>query len=162
VACALMAIDATCEILSATNKIRKVSVKDFFTGVRKTVLKKNEVLQSISISLNQKGKTFSGFVKIGTRLSMECSVVSLAYHFVFDKKNKVISAGIAIGASAPTIKFTQTACDYVFGKTLNEIDREMFARKILEYATPISDIRGSAWYRKEVLKNISAHLFDNL
>jgi carbon-monoxide dehydrogenase medium subunit len=93
---------------------------------------------------------------------MECSVVSLAYHFVFDKKNKVISAGIAIGASAPTIKFTQTACDYVFGKTLNEIDREMFARKILEYATPISDIRGSAWYRKEVLKNISAHLFDNL
>ena len=162
VACALMALNATCEILSTTNKIRKVNTKDFFIGVRKTVLKKNEILQSITIPLNQKGKIHSGFIKIGTRLSMECSVISLAYHVVFDNKQKIKSAGFAIGSSAPTIRFTQTASDYIIGKKVDEIDKELLAQKILTYASPISDIRGSAWYRKEVLFNISKNLFENL
>lgn len=162
VACALMALNATCEILSATNKIRKVSIKDFFIGVRKTVLKKNEILQSITIPINEKGKLHSGFIKIGTRLSMECSVVSLAYHFKLDAKQKIKSAGIAIGSSAPTILFTQSACDFIKGKTIDEIDKTQFAQKILSYASPISDIRGSAWYRKEVLFNISKNIFEKL
>ena len=161
IACALMALNATCEILSTTNKIRKINIKDFFIGVRKTVLKKNEILHSIIIPLNENGKIFSGFIKIGTRLSMECSVVSLAYHFIFDSKQKIKSAGISIGSSAPTICFTQTACNYAEGKKVGEIDKEIFAQKILSYASPISDIRGSAWYRKEVLFNISNNIFEN-
>ena len=37
---------------------------------------------------------------------------------------------------------------------------EEFAEKVLEYASPITDIRASAWYRNEVLYNISKAIFE--
>ena len=94
---------------------------------------------------------------------MECSVVSLAYHIQADGNGKIFHAGIAIGASAPTIRFTKSACEFLIGKNFNKIskkDREEFAKKVLSYASPITDIRATAWYRKEVLFNISKAIFE--
>ena len=96
---------------------------------------------------------------------MECSVVSLAYHILTDKTGKIIHSGIAIGASAPTIRFAEQSCDFLIGKNIyriSEAEKKEFAKKILSYASPISDIRATAWYRKEVLFNISKSIFDNL
>ena len=169
-ATALVALEAICEILSTKNEIREVPLKEFMTGVRKTTLKKNEILRSISIPLRffatlrmTKNKNYSDFIKIGTRKSMECAIVSLAYHFLIDDEDKIQYAGIAIGSSAPTIKFTKSACDFLIGKRikeLNEDDITNFANKVIEYATPISDIRGSEWYRKQVLFNISKSILE--
>ncbi len=95
---------------------------------------------------------------------MECSVVSLVYHVQLDKSGKVIKAGVAIGASSPTIRFAESACDFLIGKkfnTISEKEKEEFAKKVLSYANPISDIRATAWYRKEVLFNISKSIFEN-
>ena len=69
-----------------------------------------------------------------------------------------------IGSAAPTIKFVTSACDFVIGKNISSFktsDCESFAKKVMEYASPISDIRGSAQYRKEVLYNISKSIFEN-
>ncbi|CAG0976518.1 MAG: hypothetical protein HND27_01045 [Bacteroidetes bacterium] len=158
--CAAMALQASCEIMNDDKKIRTLSIQDFFIGVRKTALKKNEFLFAINIPKNKKetATLHSGFIKIGTRKSMECSVVSLAFHLQIDKTGKIIDAGIAIGASAPTVKFAQSACQFLIGKKINsfsEKEKEEFANKVLSYASPISDIRATAWYRKEVLFNIS-------
>ncbi|MFC2130693.1 FAD binding domain-containing protein [Bacteroidota bacterium] len=164
IATALVALEAVCEILSTKNEIREVPIREYFTGVRKTVLNKDEVLRSIVIPVSESHKKiFSDFIKIGTRKSMECSIVSLAFHLNLDKDDKILNAGIAIGSSAPTIKFTQSACDFLIGKRLNGFnskDKEDFAGKVLEYASPISDVRGSEWYRKQVLSNISKSIFE--
>lgn len=164
IACALMALDAQCEILSAKGTARVIPIHDFFVDVRKTALRKDEILRSVFVPLNKEGeKNYSDFLKIGTRRSMECSVVSLAYHIQVDD-DKITHAGVAIGSVAPTIKFAKSACDYLIGKNFSSIgsaQSEEFAAKVLEYASPISDIRASAWYRKEVLHNISKSIFNN-
>ena len=165
IACALVALDATCELLSAAGKSREVNIKEFFTGVRTTALKKNEVLYSIAVPTNnKKTKTIcSNFIKIGTRRSMECSVVSLAYHVQINEEGIIIKAGVAIGASAPTVRFAGKACDFITGKKFKAIsqkEKKEFAEKILSYASPITDIRATAWYRKEVLFNISKSIFE--
>ncbi len=164
IACAMVALKAQCEILSTNGTIRVIPIDDFFLGVRKTDLKQDEVLRSITIPLNHENKkTHSGFIKVGTRRSMECAVVSLAYHIQTDQENVITHAGISIGSAAPTIKFTESACDYLLGKKFISIgpsESEAFATKVLEYASPISDIRGSAWYREQVLFNISKSIFD--
>ncbi|PJB15122.1 MAG: hypothetical protein CO118_05115 [Flavobacteriales bacterium CG_4_9_14_3_um_filter_32_8] len=106
----------------------------------------------------------SGFEKVGSRKSMEISIVSLAYHIQMNNDWKIIDAGVTCGAVAPTIPFTSTACEFLIGKnihTISESDKEEFAKRVLEYANPISDIRASDWYRKEVLFNISKTIFDN-
>jgi CO/xanthine dehydrogenase FAD-binding subunit len=94
---------------------------------------------------------------------MECSVVSLAHHLYLDRGGKIVHAGIAIGSVAPTIMFVHSASNFLIGKRISSIresESVEFAKKVLEYANPISDIRASAWYRKEVLYNISKNLFD--
>ncbi len=165
IACALVALEAQCEILGTTGKTRTVPVTDFFMGPRKTVLKSNEVLYSISVPVNNKlsKNILSGFIKVGTRRSMECSVVSIAYHIQTDEHGNIINAGVAIGASAPTIRFAKEACEFLIGKKLKHIshkEKEKFAEKVLSYAAPITDIRATAWYRKEVLFNISKSIFE--
>jgi CO/xanthine dehydrogenase FAD-binding subunit len=162
IACALVALEAQCEIISSKGKVRTIPCSSFFVDVRKTDLKKDEILRSIFIH-SRNEKTYSAFIKIGTRRSMECSVVSLAYHFYLDSDGKIVQAGIAIGSVAPTIMFVHSACDFLIGKKLSSISKseiEEFAKKVLENARPISDIRASAWYRKEVLYNICKSLFD--
>ena len=163
-ACALVALQAVCEILAADGNLRQVPISYFFTGPRKTVLKKKEILRSILIPLiGKKTVLKSGFIKIGTRRSMECSVVSLAYHFHTRPDGTIEHAGIAIGAAAPTIRFTRSACDMLTGKKMGSMTQEEIhdlAGKVLSYAEPISDIRASAWYRKTVLSNITKSLFE--
>ena len=165
VACALVALNAECEILSVNGKLRVVPISGFFVGPRKTVLNKNEVLRSVKIPWNEKSRDISsGFIKIGTRRSMECSVVSFAYHIQVNKKGIVTQAGIAIGAAAPTIRLAEEADFFLKGKNIRAIsqhEKEAFAQIVLQYASPISDIRASAWYRKEVLFNISKSIFEN-
>ena len=165
VACALVALEAQCEIMNAAGNLRIVPITDFFLDVRKIDLKKDEILRSVVVPTTDKAvKTYSDFIKIGTRRSMECSVVSLAYHIQVDEKDQVTKAGIAIGSMAPTIKLVTSACEYLHGKNISSFgssESENFASKVLEYASPISDIRASAWYRKEVLFNISRGIFEN-
>jgi len=163
VSCALVALNAICEIINSEGKIRTISLAEFFTGVKTTVLKKNEILRSIFIPKLEIGiKTLSGFIKIGNRNSMEIALASLAYHIITDKSDLVIHAGVSIGSVAKTIMFTETACDFIMGiniKKLTQSDKEKFADLVLEYADPISDIRASAWYRRQVLENISRNIF---
>lgn len=165
IACAIVALKSTCEALNTTGKTKIIKASDFFIGVRKTALKKNELLYGITIPVNNK-KTkhiHSGFIKVGTRRSMECSVVSLAYHIQYDEKGIILDAGVAIGASAPTIRFAQAACDFIIGKNIKQIndkDKREFAEKILTCASPITDLRATAWYRKEVLFNISKSVLE--
>lgn len=163
VACALVALKAKCEILSSSGKLRSVPIAEFFTGPRKTVLKKQEVLRSIMVPLNSNKHLHSGFVKIGTRQSMECSVVSLAYHIQSNAKQKITGAGVAIGSVAPTIRFAEKATDLLNNKVLTEIKNEEsaeFAEKVMSYASPISDVRASDWYRREVLFNVCKSILE--
>jgi len=161
--CALMALEAVCHILSINGTIRTLVMKDFFVDVRKSGLQKGDVLQRITIPVGNKYQNiYSDFIKIGTRRSMECAVISLAYHIYTDKKDNILQAGVAIGSAAPTIKFAEDGCTFLQGKNYSSINQEQideFTDKVLSYASPISDVRGSAWYRKEVLNNICKTIF---
>lgn len=160
---ALIALKATCCILECDGNKREELLSSFIRGLKKTSLTSREVIKSITVPKNVTNNIKSGFEKIGSRKSMEISIVSLAYHFQFDKDGNIIDAGVACGAVAPTIPFTTSACDLLIGKNIYSIsssDKDEFASKVLEYATPISDIRASDWYRKQVLFNISKTIFD--
>ncbi len=166
IACAFVALEAECDILASDGGVRTIPLEKFITGVRKTVLKKDEILHSVTIKPNQVNTHLhSGFIKVGVRRSMEIAVVSLAYHIQVDDKGIIVKTGAGIGSVAPTIPFVKSACDYLIGKSLTSLtedDSNEFANRVLDYASPISDIRASEWYRKEVLFNISRSIFENL
>ncbi|MCP3931287.1 MAG: hypothetical protein GY705_19550 [Bacteroidetes bacterium] len=160
---ALVALQASCTILNSEGKERNVPLVSFIKGVGMTSLKKNEVLKSICIPKNTFPNIKSGFEKVGTRNSMEISIVSLSYHLQFDNAGIIKKAGVSCGAVAPVIPFASSASTFLLGKKINEIretDKVGFAKRVMESASPISDIRASEWYRKEVLFNISQIIFE--
>ncbi|TSA24429.1 MAG: hypothetical protein D4R67_11785 [Bacteroidetes bacterium] len=161
--CALAALNATCEIIDMDGKIRHETLSGFFRGPGKTSLLKSEVLKGISIPVNQDETLMSGFIKIGKRLAMECSIVSIGYHFQMNATGTVIQAGIAIGAVAPTVVFCTRAAAFVTGKKVNDLTEEeqlQVAGLIRQAASPIDDLRASAWYRSEVLFNSARSIFE--
>ncbi|MBC8315467.1 MAG: FAD binding domain-containing protein [Bacteroidales bacterium] len=161
--CALVALKATCEIMDMEGKIRHEALSGFFRGPGKTSLQKSEVLKSISIPVNQRKTLKSGFIKIGKRSAMECSIVSIGYHFQVEADGKVIQAGIAIGAVAPTVIFCSKAAAFLIKRNVNNLtedDRLKVAELIQQAASPIDDLRASAWYRKEVLFNTARSIFE--
>ena len=164
VSCALVALDAACEILTVNGDVRSVPLVEFFSGVKETVLKKDEVLRSVVVPLDKlDDKVLSGFVKVGTRNSMEIAIVSLAYHILTDEDGIISASGVAVGSVAETVIFTQKACDFIKEKNtlqMTKSDREQFADGVVEYAAPISDMRASEWYRRQVLWNISSNVFN--
>ncbi len=163
VSCALVALQSICYLLSAQGSLRKIPIHEFFTGVRKTAMKPDELLQGIFIPANHASKVHSAFIKVGTRRSMECSVISMAYHIQLDDQEKITDAGLAIGSAAPVIRFPEKAKNFLIGKQwkgFSAADADTFAELVAAYADPISDIRATAWYRLVVLKNISRSIFE--
>jgi CO/xanthine dehydrogenase FAD-binding subunit len=159
---ALIALQATCHIVDCNGGERAELLSDFIIGLKKTSLTKQEIIKNITIPKNSGTSIKSGYEKVGSRKSMEIAIVSLGYHLQLDGSGVITSAGVSCGAVAPTIPFAASACDFITGKNINDLsdgDKEEFANKVMEYASPISDVRASEWYRKEVLFNISQTIF---
>lgn len=160
---ALIALKATCHIVDCNGGKRSELLSDFIVGLKKTTLTKQEIIKNITIPKNTGTSIHSGYEKVGSRKSMEIAIVSLGYHFQLDGNGTITNAGVSCGAVAPTIPFATSACEFIIGKNINSIsvtDKEEFANKVMEYASPISDIRASDWYRKEVLFNLSQTIFN--
>jgi carbon-monoxide dehydrogenase medium subunit len=84
---------------------------------------------------------------------MDIAVVGVATFLVFsEQKNLCQEARISLGAVAPTPIRVPQAEAILTGRVLSEEAIEEAAEKAAEAARPISDIRGSAEYRKEIVK----------
>jgi xanthine dehydrogenase iron-sulfur cluster and FAD-binding subunit A len=145
----LVALDANVT-LQSVNGSRRVPLKDFYTGVRKTVMQPDEMLVDIAfpaLTENRRGT----FVKLALRRAQAISVVN-AVVILTGKIPKVESAVITLGAVAPTIIHTPEAEAYLAGKALTDEVISRAAELAAQSAKPIDDIRGSAAYRREMVR----------
>ena len=129
---------------------REVLLTDFYTGVRKTVLKPDEMVIDISfpaLKSNQRGI----FIKFALRKAQAISVLNLAMVLTLDGK-VITHSAITLGAVAPTIIHALEAEKFLVGKNIDqEIDLEALAQAASESAKPIDDIRSSARYRQKIV-----------
>ena len=137
-------------VLASTRGERRVMLDDFYTGVRKTVMEPDEILVDIAfpaLKQSQKGT----FIKLALRRAQAISVINVAV--VLDLNAATVqSASIALGAVAPTIIHAEDAEKYLMGKELTEEVIAEAAKLAMEASRPIDDIRGSAAYRREMVR----------
>ena len=149
----LMALDAALT-LQSTRGTRTVALKDFYTGVRKTVMQPDEMLVDISFPAMQ-GTARGTFIKLALRRAQAISIIDVA--LVLDMQaDSVKSAAIALGAVAPTIIRAREAETYLEGRKLSDEVIEEAARLTMVSCKPIDDIRGSAAYRSEMVRVCTA------
>lgn len=145
----LMALNASVTLQSIKGT-RTVSLKDFYKGVRKTVMQPDEMLVDISFpAMNSSAR--GTFIKLALRRAQAISIIDAA--IILDIESETIkSASITLGAVAPVIIHAQEAENYLAGKLITDEIFEEAARIAMNSATPIDDIRGSAAYRREMVR----------
>jgi carbon-monoxide dehydrogenase medium subunit len=141
-------------VLASVRGERKVMLADFYKGVRKTVMQADEILVDIAfpaMKMSQKGT----FIKLALRRAQAISVINVAVVLETDAAT-VNSAAITLGAVAPTIIHAEEAEKFLAGKELSEEVITEAARLAMEASRPIDDIRGSAAYRREMVRVCTA------
>ncbi len=152
----LLAYGAEVEIVSSSrNKI--VPIKDFFFAHKKTLLAKGEILTKIIVPIPA-SQTGVCFLKFGLRDAASISVASAAV--MIKLSNGVCSeARIAIGAVAPAPKLCGKASKLLIGLTPDDFADDNKLLKAAETAAgealPLDDIRGTADYRRDLIKTLT-------
>src|SRR5574341_869651 len=145
----LRALNAHVTLRSSSGE-RVVTLVDFYTGVRKTVMRPDELLTDIAfrpLDADQRGM----FLKLGLRRAQAISVVDVALVLRFEEQS-VSEAHITQGSVAPTIIESPTAETYLIGRALTDAVIEEAARLASQASQPIDDVRGSAEYRVEMVR----------
>ena len=137
--------------LVGPKKERVVAVEEFFTGPGETVLKAGEILTEIQVP-NQPAHTGGAYLRL-TRLSVDLAVVGVAALVTLEGKGGLCKeARIALGAVAPTPIRAKKAEGVITGKKIEDGLIEEAAQIASEEARPITDVRGSAPYRTDIVR----------
>ncbi len=151
----LMALGASVTLISIHGE-RTVALKDFYTGVRKTVMQPDEMLVDISFPAMKKSQRGT-FMKLGLRRAQAISLVNAT--IILDLKaatRTVQSASITLGAVTPVITHAVEAEKFLAKKKLNKKNIAQAAELAMQAAHPIDDVRGSANYRREMVRVITS------
>jgi len=151
----LMALGASVTLRSTRGE-RSIPLKEFYTGVRKSVMQADEMLVDISFPAMKKSQRGT-FIKLALRRAQAISLVNVAVILnLKDAARTVKSAVITLGAVTPIITHAVEAEKFLEQKKLNPKNIAHAAELAMQAAHPIDDIRGSAAYRIEMVKVITA------
>ncbi|MBI5649520.1 MAG: FAD binding domain-containing protein [Chloroflexi bacterium] len=153
---ALWAMGAWVTLESQARGKREIELAEFFRGVRRTALEPDEMLTAISFPALKENETGT-FIKLGLRRAQAISVVNVAVVLGFksairNPKSEIESAWITLGSVAPTIVAATSAQEFLISKTLDDETIDHAAQLALNAARPIDDIRGTADYRREMVR----------
>ncbi len=145
----LMALGAKVRLLSKLGS-RDVPLSEFYTGVRRTVMRPDEMLVDIAfpaMGADQRGT----FIKIGLRRAQAISVVNVAILLKMEGA-MIEQAVITLGSVAPTIIHAPQAESYLAGKKLDQPTLQQAADLAMQASRAIDDVRGSKDYRDEMVR----------
>lgn len=144
----LIAADARALIFNPAGE-RTVSLADFFTGPGQTGLAPNEILRAITVP-PPSSRTGQAYLKHGRRRAMELATVGVAVNLTLDG-DVCRSIRIVLGAVAPTpLRAVETEA-LLTGAAPDDSLIEQAAQMAMTEARPISDVRASADYRREMV-----------
>ncbi len=146
----LLVLDARVAIAGSAGK-REVALSEFFLGPGKTVVTPREIVTAVLI--DQPGEGFgAGYETLCLRRAMEISIVNAAASVTLSRDGSVIEkARVALGAVAPIPMRATRAESILQGANAEDGVFRKAALAAAQEARPITDHRGSAEYRREMV-----------
>ncbi len=127
-----------------------IAVEELFLGPNKTILNDTELLAEVHVP-NMPDQSSAIYLKHARRRTMDLAIVGVAV-MVVSENGFCKDARIALGAVGPT-PIRATGAEKVLRQ--QEITESLIgeaARVASEEARPISDMRASAGYRREIVR----------
>jgi CO/xanthine dehydrogenase FAD-binding subunit len=157
----LIVLGAEARILGAAGE-RWVKMDAFFRHVNQTALEENELLTEIKVPIPP-AETASCFLKIG-RTVIDIAIVNMSARITMDDKGVLTDVRIAFGAVAPTPLRIKTAEEMLLGADVSRIKNTLIgevSNKVANEIKPITDVRGTAEYRREISKVLTKRAIGN-
>lgn len=145
----LLTLEAVLSVKSVDGE-RKVPIGELFAGVRRTTLKKNEIVTDIFVP-EPDPKAVMAYYKNPCRKALDLAIAGVATYVVMDG-DVCRDARIAMSAVAVVPKRAFEAEAMLKGQVLTEeLINAAAEHAALHECSPISDIRASADYRRELV-----------
>lgn len=157
----LLSLDAEIKLASASGE-RVIPLSTFFKGYRQTDLQPGEVIVSCRIPKTlppQAVHRISQSYKIGKRGTDDISIVAAAFTIDLNAENEIIQARLAYGGVAATPARAIAVEQWLVGKPWTMATIQTAKAALKEAFTPLTDLRGSAEYRKLLVANLFEKFF---
>jgi len=149
----LIVLGAKIKVVSRKGE-KKVAIEDFITGPGQTILANDEIATEVQVPplLPRSGGVY---IKHALREAMDLAIVSVATLMTLDGEicNEV---KICLGTVGPTPIRAMKAEQILRGKPFSDEGIRQASEMASEEAQPRSTMRGSAEYRKEMVKVLTA------
>ncbi|HMK36733.1 MAG TPA: xanthine dehydrogenase family protein subunit M [Desulfomonilaceae bacterium] len=147
----MLVLDTEVKIVSADGE-RSVPVRDFFKGPGRTVLEPGELVRELCVP-EPLPNTGMAYWKHTRRKAMDLPILGVAVLMSFGEDLKTcVKARIGLGVAAPVPMRVRAAEEFLEGKVVDEIVLNEAGEMASEQARPRSTIRGSEWYRREMIR----------
>ena len=146
----LTALEARVQVHGPEKK-REIPLSEFFLGFYTTALEPDEILTEVIVPAlpSSARAAYHKYTSISAE-GRPCVAVGAVADF--DQNGKCLDLRIAVGAAVETPQRVRDAEAMAHGHALTD---ELVAAIAEEYARtldPLTDVRGSAWYRKEMIR----------
>jgi carbon-monoxide dehydrogenase medium subunit len=150
VAPALLVLDAQIKIAGLNGK-RVLDLEKLFAGPGKTVMAPEEILTTIIIPPVSPALV-GEYIKFSPREMMDLAYIGVAVAFTLNGGKKCRKVRIALGAVSPTPMRARRAEALLENQILTEELADKAGVEAAAESKPISDVRSSAEYRREMVR----------
>jgi xanthine dehydrogenase small subunit len=147
----LLALNAEVTIEGA-GQVRRIPLKNFFLGYKKIDLTKEEFISNVAFDYQPEPALFS-FEKVSKRTHLDIASVNSAIRVTMQDQN-IGECYLSAGGVSPVPLFLRKTCEFFSGKPVTQEIILQANTVMQEEISPISDVRGSAEYKRLLLRQL--------
>jgi len=137
--------------LQSKLELRHLPLKDFFLGYHKTALQKGEIIKEIIIPPLTEDN-YVKTIKSAKRKSVDISSVITAVN-IEHKNGRITNSALAIGGVAALPLLSRKFPKLLKSKQIKALDPAVIIKEVESEFEPLTDIRGTALFRRELIRN---------
>jgi xanthine dehydrogenase small subunit len=146
-----LALDATVS-LKSQNGQRELPLRSFFKGYKQLERNENELVQWISFPISPENSRFN-FEKVSRRANLDIASVNSAIQ-VHLENGLIQKVHLSAGGVSPVPLYLSRTVDFLIGKEISTNVIQKAAAVAVSEISPISDVRGSAHYKRLLLRQL--------
>ena len=138
--------------LTKNSDSRSIYLNDFYKGYKDLDKSPDEILSTISFKLPTQDSHFN-FEKVSKRIHLDIASVNTAI-LITISGNEITQAHLSAGGVGPIPMYLSKTCNFLLGKSLSRETVQSALEILQSEISPISDVRGSADYKRLLLRQL--------
>ncbi len=131
---------------------REVLLKNYFKGYKTLDRNSNEIMTRLTLKIPEGNSRYS-FEKVSRRKYLDIAGVNTGFSCSVEN-NRLVNVHVSAGGVAPVPFYLATTSEFLEGKEINSGNLLSSLDAANDEISPITDVRGSADYKRLLLRNL--------